>query len=673
MIDKTITRNVTTSGLGETTAFTIAATGKAFRSLIDSVYTDKITTPVRELMTNAFDSHVDAGRGSEPFDIIAPTRRDPRFGVRDYGTGMDHETITGLYTTLFGSSKGMTNDQVGKLGLGSKSPFAYTDTFTVTAFDGSNKRVYTAFLSSDMPQLALLHEGASTERQGILVEFPVRDTDVSRFVESIGKVMIGFDLRPTVVNTTIDVPKPTKSGNGWATYKSGYDSPFSSGRVYVRQGCVIYPTPDSSITVFPHDYYSAIVIDVPIGTADITLSREALSWDDETRDGVVKYAEAAWEDATKDMQAGYDAQTTTYGKLKYRDANIPSSWWEKMRVSRDSYVNLMEGMTDAERTLATTEQRPGYVLHATQVQNHRYGSKQKLFTSVNVQSVPGLRFCLMDDTTPRRVSRMREWGKGGINGNGYAPSRLVIPVAGQADAVKRLTEVLELTPEQFIKVADLDDVDRETQAKASPVAKTLIQELQDKLDDGAAWMGTHGHMPEPQQLAKVVTMKSDWWNQRPARSFGQVYPVLYRAVTEEGERDVLSLTRAQREKLTLNNHNEVSNLIVTEARKNLTDVQKALTNNLVVTRLSHTLSYSAVSALLPVLGLTKVTKLGPLQDEVQQVAKALGQEILVDTDKVNATMDHVRKTYPMLFPLDEGQIVDYIQKQTNNQGATATS
>jgi DNA topoisomerase VI subunit B len=181
MKTRTQTRNVSTHGIGETTSFSIATNGKAFRSLIDSVYTDKVTTPIRELMTNAFDSHSAAGKGDEPFTVFVPTNRDLRFAVRDYGTGMDHETVTNLYTTLFASSKEDTNDEVGQLGLGSKSPFAYTDTFTVTAFDGATKRVYTAFMASDLPQLALLHEGDSDEPQGILVEFPVKYQDVSDF------------------------------------------------------------------------------------------------------------------------------------------------------------------------------------------------------------------------------------------------------------------------------------------------------------------------------------------------------------------------------------------------------------------------------------------------------------------------------------------------------------
>jgi hypothetical protein len=220
------------------TQFTIAATGKAFKSLIDNLYTDKVTTPVRELMTNAFDSHVDAGKGNEPFTVIVPTTADPRFGVRDFGTGMTHEMVTTLYTTLFGSSKEDTNEQVGQLGLGSKSPFAYADAFTVTTFDGLNKRIYSAFITGDMPALALTDTVPSNAPTGVLVEFPVDVAHVYAFTSAIGKVAMGFDVKPIMVGGEVTVPKPSHSGKGWKAYDNR--SALVHG-LYVRQGCVIYP------------------------------------------------------------------------------------------------------------------------------------------------------------------------------------------------------------------------------------------------------------------------------------------------------------------------------------------------------------------------------------------------------------------------------------------------
>ena len=134
MLTKQIARETSTHGILASTQFSIKANGKAFKVLIDGLYSDKIRAVVREIWSNAFDAHAMAGNTDKPFDCHLPTIFAPHFAVRDYGVGMSHDQIMRLYTTVFESSKEDTNDQVGKLGLGSKSPFAYTDTFTVTSY-----------------------------------------------------------------------------------------------------------------------------------------------------------------------------------------------------------------------------------------------------------------------------------------------------------------------------------------------------------------------------------------------------------------------------------------------------------------------------------------------------------------------------------------------------------
>ncbi len=104
------------------------------RKLIDDLYSDKIATPIRELWTNAFDSHIMAGCAAKSFRCQLPNAKTPTFMVRDYGVSLTHEQVMVLYTTVFRSTKERTNAQVGQLGLGSKSPFCYTDAFSVVAY-----------------------------------------------------------------------------------------------------------------------------------------------------------------------------------------------------------------------------------------------------------------------------------------------------------------------------------------------------------------------------------------------------------------------------------------------------------------------------------------------------------------------------------------------------------
>ena len=118
-----------------------------------------------------------------PFEVHLPTRLEPYFHVRDYGTSMTHDQCMTLYTTYFRSTRNDSNDAVGCLGLGSKAPFAYADSFTVEAFKDGEKRVYAAHRDSNgSPTFCLMDTVPTDEENGIKVSLPVEKNDCDRFV-----------------------------------------------------------------------------------------------------------------------------------------------------------------------------------------------------------------------------------------------------------------------------------------------------------------------------------------------------------------------------------------------------------------------------------------------------------------------------------------------------------
>src|SRR5208282_3082230 len=97
---------------------------------------------------NAWDAHVMAGKGDLSFEIHLPTDFEPVFRITDYGTGLSHEDVMNLYCTYFATNKNDSNDVVGAMGLGSESPFCYTQSqddsqgFTVVSRFQGVKRIY---------------------------------------------------------------------------------------------------------------------------------------------------------------------------------------------------------------------------------------------------------------------------------------------------------------------------------------------------------------------------------------------------------------------------------------------------------------------------------------------------------------------------------------------------
>lgn len=188
------------SNVGEIGEFRIRNSAKAFNILSSGLYANKIRAIIRELSCNAVDSHVAAGKSEVPFEVHLPTTFEPWFAVRDFGTGLNHEQVTNIYTTYFESTKTNSNAFIGALGLGSKSPFSYTDNFTVTAIQAGVKNIYSAFINEQgVPSVALMETINTDEANGVEVRFSVGERyDFDKFQQEARTVYTYFSLKPNV-------------------------------------------------------------------------------------------------------------------------------------------------------------------------------------------------------------------------------------------------------------------------------------------------------------------------------------------------------------------------------------------------------------------------------------------------------------------------------------------
>jgi len=188
------------SNVAEIGEFRIRNSAKAFSILSSGLYANKVRAIIRELSCNAVDSHVAAGKADTPFDVHLPNALEPHFAIRDYGTGLTHEQVTSIYTTYFESTKTGSNAFIGALGLGSKSPFSYTDNFTVTAIKDGQKGIYSAFINGEgVPSIALMMMEVTDEPAGVEVKFSVNDRyDFDKFRQEARQVYTHFSLKPVV-------------------------------------------------------------------------------------------------------------------------------------------------------------------------------------------------------------------------------------------------------------------------------------------------------------------------------------------------------------------------------------------------------------------------------------------------------------------------------------------
>jgi hypothetical protein len=270
------------SNVGEIGEFRIRNSAKAFNILSSGLYANKVRAIIRELSCNAVDSHTAAGKQDTPFDVHLPNQLEPWFAIRDYGTGLTHEQVTSIYTTYFESTKTDSNDFIGALGLGSKSPFSYTDNFTVTAIKDGKKGIYTAFINeAGVPSIALMMSEETTDPSGVEVKFSVNDRyDFSKFIDEARSVYTYFKLRPVVGGASNfqfrDVEYDTKDiVPGVHSYQRGNRSVAIMGNIAYP---IEIPQADQSIGELRNLLGCGLEMHFAIGELDFQASREGLSY-----------------------------------------------------------------------------------------------------------------------------------------------------------------------------------------------------------------------------------------------------------------------------------------------------------------------------------------------------------------------------------------------------------
>lgn len=433
--------------------FSIKATGKAFKILSDGLYSDKPKAIVRELSCNAFDAHVAAGRPEVPFELHLPTYPEPFFGVKDYGTGLSdfevrggwineetnhiysHEDgdqlrretpdlltgyrkVGGIFNTYFESTKANSNDYIGALGLGSKSPFSYVDSYTVISRHNGLKLSYNAFINEhDVPSIALLFTEETDEPNGLEITMPVRQSDFNTFISKASEVLRWFDPLPkiNISHFNIETRPVLVTGKGWHLEKGnqswGYHN--RNGAIAV-QGKIGYPLSSDAMGLSDVE---RVIVDSPfvmhfgIGELEISASRESLGYKPKTIASIKEKIKAILEELPLEFQKEisqcatlYDARVKLYNLMQsnYTIGNL---------ISRGAFTLKYNGTTLKSSTFSinkkdfadTTVIYFGHRMTRTKVADHYYSTLDF--------NVTGSEEYFIDDLPRGGLSRLRVYGK----------------------------------------------------------------------------------------------------------------------------------------------------------------------------------------------------------------------------------------------------------------------
>ena len=384
MIPNAVLREVSSSEIGASEQFGISRLDEAHIMTIlrDTLYSDKILAVLREYGSNAWDANREAGKFETPIKVVLPTYNDLTLTIQDFGSGISQEDVFRVYTQYGASTKRGSDISVGMLGIGCKSAFAYSDSFTIISRYLGMKKTYVAVIDdTEKGVINLIHEEPCLETEtGVTIQLATKREDVQEFSTKAEKVYQFFIPRPDInieIPALPDVYKKLPSGLLW---QPGWEA-IHTGWVAVM-GCVSYKIDLEQLKTFELGIPKYIekntgALYFNIGDIEINASREGLKYTNKTKKAIIDKLNCLIDEYIK------EAMATIYA---FQGTN-----WQK-RVQAQTLVAMGLPITNDESGLLSSdvnikEVLPTDIYITNSINTH---------TLVNISVSPHTRIVLMD-------------------------------------------------------------------------------------------------------------------------------------------------------------------------------------------------------------------------------------------------------------------------------------
>lgn len=287
--------------------------------LRNDIYSDKHLAIVRELSCNAMDANIAAGKINQSIRVTLPSKFSPHLKIRDFGTGLDFEDMSCIYSRYGKSTKRTSNNMVGAFGLGTKSPWALYSSFMVDSYQNGIKSSYSCVLdASNVGKLVVLGNCATTEPDGLEVTVPVANDDIDIFRNTAVKFFKYWSVMPEIEGFTPDDYNNIRGdsvaavrGNGWQINENKSNYYRYNSNITAVMGNIAYPIVWDSVKGFNealNEKYknssnngtdilyhvkqflnsNEIIFWFNIGEVKMSPSRETLQYNDLTNNSIIK-------------------------------------------------------------------------------------------------------------------------------------------------------------------------------------------------------------------------------------------------------------------------------------------------------------------------------------------------------------------------------------------------
>lgn len=299
-------------------SFSIENTGMIFDILRNKMYADPIRAICREISSNARDAHREVGKGHVPCQITLPSTFSAFYKIKDFGPGISPDRITNIFIKYTASTKRGDNLQTGGFGLGAKTPFSYSDAFTIeTVFEGM-RYCYSCFIDeTKVGKIVCMTIEPTTEENSTEITIPVKPIDYRKFAEDTEYVTRHWEVKPIIKGGTINYKTMTATltGNGYCIAKSNNYDVLREVKLIIDG--IEYPLDTNQLKNFAAKKVltaanGTVYLYFNVGELSLSATRESVHLDDATQNKIAGRLQRIVKDFTDDVIKQIATQPTLW-------------------------------------------------------------------------------------------------------------------------------------------------------------------------------------------------------------------------------------------------------------------------------------------------------------------------------------------------------------------------
>lgn len=245
--------------------------------LTSNLYSKPLDSFFRETVSNAYDSHMEAGTNDPVLILIQDTSeyRRYRISIRDYGTGLSPERFDTIYRNIGSSTKRQSNDYIGMFGIGRFSCLSCADTASIISYYNGTKYSYVMYKNGGGINIDKISETQGEFKNGLEVCIEKDIYNLMDLRRSINSLCLFKHLHVVYKGENYIIQNIEEEFNKRVVknYKTfSICSIRPSYHATFKMGNVLYFSEKDYV------HTDGLFIDLPMGTVDITPNRETLQF-----------------------------------------------------------------------------------------------------------------------------------------------------------------------------------------------------------------------------------------------------------------------------------------------------------------------------------------------------------------------------------------------------------